>query len=394
MWMTGFDVPSCSTMYLDKPMKNHTLMQTIARANRVFKDKPNGLIVDYVGIFRNLEKALSVYADPGTDQGDLPIKDKDELKSLLKTAIDETVEFAQSKGVDLVAIGDTKDVFERTSMKENAVDGLIEYKKEFRRLADRVNTIYKAYLPDPIEPETGQMAYLIRKIVKQMQPDEVDISYVTKKVDHLLDECVEGYQIREPEDGGHIYDLSQVDFDVLKKRFEKGKKRIELDRFKSLIERKLDILIAINKTRMDYRKRYKEMIQEYLSGSVNLDKLFQNLIEFSQELDHEEKRYIREELGDEEELAVFDLLTKPDMKLNQKEIKQVKAVSRKLLETLKTEKLVLDWKKKQQTRAGVKVAIEEVLDDLPGTYSKDVYDGKCAAIYDYVYDMDGTIGRD
>ena len=389
MWMTGFDVPSCSTIYLDKPLRNHTLMQTIARANRVFPDKPNGLIVDYVGIFRNLEKALSVYADPGKDQGDMPIKNKDEIKSLLQTAIDETVEFSNSKNVDLIAIRDTKDVFERTAMKEDAVENLIEHKKEFRRLADQVTLLYKAYLPDPIEQEVGQLAYLIRKIVKQMIDitEPIDITYVTKKVDQLLDECVEGYAIHESEDGSHIYDLSQVDFDALKKKYEKGRKRIEIDRFKSMIEKKLDSLIAKNKSRMDFHKRYKEMIEEYLSGSANLDELFENLVNFSQELNHEEQRHIREELENEEELAVFDLLTKPNMNLNKKETKQVKAIARKLLKTLQTEKMVLDWKKKQQTRAGVKVAIEEVLDGLPEAYSKDVFDGKCSAVYDYVWEL-------
>ena len=389
MWMTGFDVPSCSTIYLDKPMKNHTLMQTIARVNRVFKDKPNGLIVDYIGIFRNLEKALSIYADPGTDQGDLPIKNKAELRSLLEGAIEETVTFASLKDVDLEKIRDTQNVLERIKYKEDAVDALIEHKKEFKRLADRVNTIYKAFLPDPIEKDTAQMAYLIRKIAKQMaEGEEVDISFVTKRVDELLDKSVEGFAIREPEDGSHIFDLSQVDFDVLKAQFEKGRKRIELDRFKSAIERKLDALIERNRTRMDYRQRYKEMIQEYLSGSVNLDELFKNLVEFSQELNEEEQRYIREELGSDEELAVFDLLTKPDMDLNQKQIKQVKAVARKLLKTLQTEKMVLDWKKKQQTRAGVKVAIEEVLDGLPEVYSKEIFEGKCANVYDYVWELD------
>ena len=389
MWMTGFDVPSCSTIYLDKPMKNHTLMQTIARVNRVFKDKPNGLIVDYIGIFRNLEQALSIYADPGTDQGNLPIKDKDELRSLLTSAIEETVAFANGKRVDLVKIRDTQDVFQRTAMKQDAVDGLIEHKKEFKRLADKVNVLYKAFLPDPIEKDTAQMAYLIRKIVKQMSDgEEVDISFVTRKVDELLDRSVEGFAIDEPDDGSHIFDLSQVDFDALKAQFEKGRKRIELDRFKSVIERKLDALIERNKSRMDFRQRYKEMIQEYLNGSVNLEELFDKLVKFSQELNEEEQRHIREELGSEEELAVFDLLTKPEMDLNQKQIKQVKAVSRKLLETLKTEKMVLDWKKRQQTRAGVKVAIEKLLDDLPEVYSKEIYDGKCTAVYDYVWELD------
>ena len=89
MWITGFDVPSCSTIYLDKPMKNHTLMQTIARANRVWRDKQNGLIVDYVGVFRNLQKALAIYgaAQDGGGPGDTPIHDKSELVRQLREAI-------------------------------------------------------------------------------------------------------------------------------------------------------------------------------------------------------------------------------------------------------------------------------------------------------------------
>ena len=130
------------------------------------------------------------------------------------------------------------------------------------------------------------------------------------------------------------------------------------------------------------------MIQEYLSGAKSLEDSFEQVVEFSQELGHEERRHIREGLESEEELAVFDLLTKPDMDLNQKQTKQVKAIARKLLETLKTEKMVLDWKKKQQTRAGVKVAIEEILDGLPEVYSKDVFDGKCSTVYDYVWEME------
>ena len=133
-----------------------------------------------------------------------------------------------------------------------------------------------------------------------------------------------------------------VDFDALRLNLRREENVFEMDRFKSAIERKLDALIERNRTRMDYRQRYKEMIQEYLNGSVNLDELFEKLVTFSQELNEEEQRYIREELGSDEELAVFDLLTKPDMDLNQKQIKQVKAVARKLLKTLQTEKMVLD----------------------------------------------------
>jgi type I restriction enzyme R subunit len=107
-------------------------------------------------------------------------------------------------------------------------------------------------------------------------------------------------------------------------------------------------------------------------------------------LQDEEKRYIREELESEEELAVFDLLTKPDMKLSKAEQKEVKKIARQLLDTLKKEKLVLDWKKKQQTRADVKVAIAKTLDTLPEIYSKEIYDEKCDLVYQYVYDLEAA----
>ena len=104
MWMTGFDVPACSTIYLDKPQRNHTLMQTIARANRVFGDKANGLIVDYIGIFRNLEQALAIYAEDTEEEGRNPIQDKSELVEKLKGAIAEIKEFCANHGVDLAQI--------------------------------------------------------------------------------------------------------------------------------------------------------------------------------------------------------------------------------------------------------------------------------------------------
>ncbi|RZL69060.1 MAG: type I restriction endonuclease subunit R, partial [Rhodococcus sp. (in: high G+C Gram-positive bacteria)] len=102
MWMTGFDVPSCSTIYLDRPMRGHTLMQTIARANRVFPDKENGLIVDYVGVFRHLESALAIYAaGPSGSEPDDIIKDKSSLVGDLAEAVTELVDFCGSYDVDL-----------------------------------------------------------------------------------------------------------------------------------------------------------------------------------------------------------------------------------------------------------------------------------------------------
>jgi type I restriction enzyme R subunit len=344
-------------------------------------------------IFRNLEEALSIWAAPDGGKTDVPIKDKAELKELLIEAIKETSEFLEELGVNLDEIRQTKDILLRTKLKDDAVNAILrdgDTKKEYLRLSERVTKIYKAYLPDPIEPELAETAYLIRKIANQIRSlvPKTDVTDVMTKIEALLDQSVEGFRITAPLDSDQYYDLSQIDFDALHKRYKKGRKRIEIEKLKSQIEMWLDEIIDVNRTRMDFKERYMVMIDEYIRGSENLDEIFKRLIEFTKELQEEEQRYIREGLENEEELAVYDLLTKPDMKLKKKDTAQVKRIARQLLETLKKEKLVLDWKKKQQTRAGVKLTIEKELDYLPEIYTADTYNQKCDLVYKYVYDME------
>lgn len=127
------------------------------------------------------------------------------------------------------------------------------------------------------------------------------------------------------------------------------------------------------------------MIDEYNSGSRNVEWFFNELINFAQDLKTEDKRAISNNLT-EEELAVFDLLTQPEIKLTKQEQQEVKQVARELLETLKREKLVLDWRKRQQTRAGVEVAIKDILDKLPQSYSIETYEKKCLEVYQHIYE--------
>jgi len=392
MWMTGFDVPSCSTIYLDKPMRNHTLMQTIARANRVFQEKSNGIIVDYVGVFRHLEKALAVYGEGGGSD-DPPIKNKDELKTQLQLAINDTKEFLQPLGVDLDVIRNEKDVFKRISLKDDAVNCILvndETKKDYLRKADLVKKIYSAILPDPVDAEIGETAYLIRKIARQIRDYEPapDVSEVMVKVDALLDQSIEGFAIREPEEGWQQYDLSKIDFEGLKARFEKGRKRILIEQLKNSIETKIKQLIQINHSRMDFLEKFKQLIDDYNLGAIGIDEVFKRLLEFAKDLNEEEQRFIREELDDEQELAVFDILTRPKLKMTKQEEKKVKTIAKDLLATLHTKRFVLDWRKKQQSRAAVQLTIQELLGQLPiDVFDDKVYDDKCHLVYDYVYNL-------
>lgn len=390
MWMTGFDVPSCSTLYLDKPMRNHTLMQTIARANRVYQDKVSGLIVDYVGVFRNLEKALAIYGAAGAAAGGKsPIKAKKELLIALKHALEETKELCRKRGVELERITEAQG-FDRIDLLDDAVDALVasdEQKKRFLDHANNVTRLYKAILPDPAGKELQADCTLIRVLadkIRSLNPP-VDISEVMGQVEGLLDRSIaaKGYVIR---DDHPLIDLSRIDFEKLRARFEKGRKHTEVERIKAAVTRHLQKLVRLNRSRMDYLERFQQMIDEYNSGSLNVEEFFHRLMEFAKNLTDEEQRAVKEELS-EEELAIFDLLTKPEIELTRSERSQVKRTARELLEVLKREKLILDWRKRQQARAQVRVTIEQVLDEgLPEAYTPEIYDLKTAMVFEHVYE--------
>ena len=407
MWLTGFDAPSCSTLYLDKPMRNHTLMQTIARANRVFKEKVNGLIVDYVGVFRNLEKALAIYGAESGAGGDSPVKDKAALVALLQRSIAETERLCAGMGVELDAIEATGD-FGKIKLLDDAVEALIandDSKKRYLMRAATVWRLYKAILPDSEAKAFAARCLLIDVLAKKIRAltPPADISEVMGQVEELLDMSIAagGYMIRETPaayglaDGaeGHWVDLSQIDFEVLKERFTKGNKRTEAEKLKGQVHGKLKRMLRLNRTRMDYLERFQKMIDEYNAGSLNIDEFFRRLLAFAESLNEEEKRSVAEQLT-EEELALFDILTKPRLDLSDKETTQVKKAAKYLLEVLRREKLVLDWRKFQQSRAAVKISIEDVLDEgLPESFPQELFEHKVEAVYQHVFDSYYGDGR-
>lgn len=392
MWMTGFDAKPISTIYMDKPMKNHTLMQTIARANRVFRDKNNGLIVDYIGIFRNLQRALAIYGG-GAVEEEPPIRPKEDLIDELETAISLTDDFCKKRNIDTEKIIQAEKL-EKIKLIKDAADLLMasdEIKRRFRLLASDVDKLFKAILPDLKANDYYDKCSLFRVIDERIRKttEKVDISEVVGKIDELLDESisVNGY-INEKQNepyNRHIINLSRIDFDALRKKFDKGRKNAQAMRLRSVLEEKLAEMVRINKTRTDFLEKFQKLIDEYNSGSMNVEAFFQQLMEFAEKLKEEDERKISEQLT-EEELTLFDLLKKPD--LNNKEKQTVKLASQKLIKKLKQEKLVLDWRRKQQSRAEVLFTIETMLDEmLPDPpYDKASFDEKCGAIYQHVYD--------
>ena len=393
MWMTGFDAPSVSTLYLDKPMKNHTLMQTIARANRVWGEKNNGLIVDYIGVFRNLQKALAVYGTGergASGEGDMPIKPKDALLAELSVTTDEAVSFLEGVGVDVDALVTARG-FDRVAKLEDATEQLLvndDTKRQFLVLARKVDRLYKATLPSGLADEFAPVRAALVTLLGHLESTlpQTDISEVMGEVEALLDLSVaaEAYIIPEPAGGVSLVDLSQVDFEALKQRFETGRKRTEAEKLRGQVNAKVMRLARLNKGRMDYVEKLQSLIADYNEGSANVDVFFTQLVDFAQALNEEEQRAVAEGL-DEETLAVFDLLVRPDVELSESDTKVLKAVAKELLGKLKWEKLVLDWRKGQQSKAAVRVTIEETLDKLPSSYEQDVWQATCDATFEHVY---------
>ncbi|HDX4823687.1 TPA: type I restriction endonuclease subunit R [Pseudomonas aeruginosa] len=392
MWITGFDVPSCSTIYLDKPMKNHTLMQTIARANRKYPGKEAGLIVDYVGVFRKLQEALAIYGGASSGEGGEgePIKNKAELVEYLKHLLARGISFLSEHGVNAQAIKDAQG-FEKVAKLDDAVEQLIaneETKNSFMSQARIVSRVYRAILPDPDANELAPDAVLISVIaqkIKALAPP-VDISEVMQQVEELLDRSIAPvpYIIKEDDDQP-LHDLSQIDFEKLKEKFNQGRKRTEAEKLRALLSMKLETMLTENPTRKDFMEKFQKLIDAYNSGSMNIEVFFKKLVDLTADLQVEDQRAIRENLS-EEELALFDILTKPVPELAEKEKAQVKKVCKELLETLKAEKLVLDWRKKDRARSDVRRTLEIVFDrGLPESYDEGIYNEKCELAFHHIF---------
>ncbi|RPO09516.1 type I restriction endonuclease subunit R [Pseudomonas aeruginosa] len=392
MWITGFDVPSCSTIYLDKPMKNHTLMQTIARANRKYPGKEAGLIVDYVGVFRKLQEALVIYGGASSGEGGEgePIKNKAELVEYLKHLLARGISFLSEHGVNAQAIKDAQG-FEKVAKLDDAVEQLIaneETKNSFMSQARIVSRVYRAILPDPDANELAPDAVLISVIaqkIKALAPP-VDISEVMQQVEELLDRSIAPvpYIIKEDDDQP-LHDLSQIDFEKLKEKFNQGRKRTEAEKLRALLSMKLETMLTENPTRKDFMEKFQKLIDAYNSGSLNIEVFFKELVDLTADLQVEDQRAIRENLS-EEELALFDILTRPVPELAEKEKAQVKKVCKELLETLKAEKLVLDWRKKDRARSDVRRTLEIVFDrGLPESYDEGIYNEKCELAFHHIF---------
>jgi type I restriction enzyme R subunit len=406
MWLTGFDVPSLSTLYLDKPLKAHTLMQAIARANRVNEGKNNGMIMDYCGILKNLRKALATFAGTGDggrggDGGETePAKPDEELLADLAEAIAFVRGFLDENSASLDNII-TQTGFARNAAilaAKEAANENDETRKRFEVVCRTVFTKFKACIT--VEGVNAHRADYdaIKVVYKSLQQDreKADISGIIRQLHQVVDKAIETQSNRVGEESA-AYDISKIDFEQLQQEFERTPaKRTTVQNLKTAIEQRLQRLLQQNPLRTDFQKHYEKIVAEYNreKDRVTIEKTFEALLQLMGEMSDEESRAVREGL-DEESLAVFDLLKKPD--LSPKEIKRIKDVAVELLETLKTEKLRVDhWTDKEATRDAVRLAIRDFLwsesTGLPvDQYTEDDVQARAEEVYRHMYRVYPTL---
>ncbi len=394
MWLTGFDVKCLSCLYLDKPLKAHTLMQTIARANRVSEGKSNGLIIDYIGIVKALRKALADYtANVGGNGGTDPTVDKDELIARIIETIEKAKAFLSENDFNLQMLIDAYDFKKLSYLQEaaNAVCGTIEDKKTFTTYASELNRLMKYIDRDDITDHTRREYEAIAAIYAELKKKRKHVNTTDLMV--MINTIISSYieiqhmptMIREEP---RRFDISAIDFDLLRREFAKVKKKnLVLKDLEELIRMKLDKMLFANPERINYYERYQQIIDDYNSEQdrATIEKTFMDLMDLANSMNQEEQRYVREGFASDEELSLYDMLFREDLSKN--DIKKLKEVAASLLRKIKTKISELDhWTDKQETKAAVDNLIRDTLwAQLPECYDEVSISVYRQQIYEYVY---------
>lgn len=393
MWLTGFDVKCLSCLYLDKPLKAHTLMQTIARANRVAEGKSNGLIIDYIGIVKALRKALADYtANIGCIDGTDPTVDKVKLIERILDTLEKAKLFLAERGFvlqDLICSYDFPKMY-YLQKGANIVCGTVEERKTFSAYASELNRLMKYTDRDDIDrnvrKEYEAVAAIYAEIKKKRK--HINITDLMVEINNIISDYVEiehSYMINEEV---KRFDISGIDFDLLRREFAKVKNQNLLMRdLEEIIQLKLDRMLFTNPERINYYERYQKIIDDYNSEQdrATIEKTFMDLMDLANKMNQEEQRYVREGFKSDEELTLYDMLFRND--LNKNDIKKLKTVAAELLNKIKAKISEYDhWTDKQETKAAVDNLIRDTLwAELPECYDEASIWGYRQRIYEYVY---------
>ena len=398
MWLTGFDVKTLSCLYIDKPMKAHTLMQTIARANRVTEGKTNGLIIDYMGIVKALRQALADYtANPeGGNGGNDPTIDKKELIKQVTQTIAAATTFLKEHGFELQELIEAESFYKLSLLKSaaNAVCETLEIRKTYCTFATTLLKLWKYLDREDITPEMKQQKDAIEAIYKELQKKRkhADITELSVAINEIVSEHLEVENLTLSDSNSRRFDISGINFDLLRHEFAKSReKNLIMKDIQDLLQERIAQMLAANPLRINFYEKYQAIIHDYNNeqNRVTIEKTFEDLMKLSDELTEEEKRYVREGFENDEQLSMYDVLFKED--LTKEDIKKLKKVAKDLLEKIKEQLATMNRPfDKPETKAAIINTIRVILwKELPESYPDETIDFYRDAVYDFVYQQYG-----
>ncbi len=397
MWLTGFDVECLATLYIDKPMKAHNLMQAIARANRVFPGKECGVIVDYNGMLRSLRALLAQYAvddedgdGAGAGEPAAPIED---LVAALAQAIDAAEAHLRKLGFDPLRLHGASG-FTRIAALRDAVDALYtsdDSKRRFEIIARQIFSRSRALGANPNVYTYAERQDNIEAIYKKLEErrDTADVTAVLKELHRIVNEAIRAAAPGDDHAEGLTVDLSQIDFGKLRDEFASKvrRKHTALQDIRDVVEQKLARMLENNPMRMDYYKKYQQIVADYNreKDRVTVEETFAQLMALAASLDAEQKRAAEEGLS-EDELAMFDLLFKASISKADRE--RLKQASRSLLSSLRDLLSTMPlWTKSRTSQAQVQVFILDMLcENLPRPpFSEQETESLAGQVYGFVW---------
>lgn len=394
MWLTGFDVKSLATLYLDKPMKGHTLMQAIARVNRVAANKKNGLIIDYNGMLKSLRKALATYAQGDKETPADPLFDEDQALADYAVSIDKVQAHLAVVGFDLNALiraEEGEETWAELLNAQNALSTSAENKKIFQVLAEDMFDRFRGLFPNPgvfkYEPQENAIS-AIYNLLQKPKP-RVDIAAIMQEIRGVIDTSLEIVPSARIIQSPKQYDLSGIDFERLRIEFAKSLyKETAVLTLQERIQARLDQMLAQNPSRIDLYKRYQDIIAEYNKDKdhAEIQRVFDDLMKLHDSLDQEEQRYVREGFKSEKELAVFDLLSKESGTITKGDLDKIKKVAQNLMDTVELRRSEMGGlKDRASVQAQMKASIiDSLLGGMPDEYSSEDIEARADVIYQYV----------
>lgn len=362
MWLTGFDIPSLATMYIFKPMQGHTLMQAIARVNRVYEDKEGGLIVDYIGISQALRKAMSEYT--GRDQknyGD---------RNISKTAyplFKEKLEICQNLmyGFDYNAFFGESDL-RRAESIQGGINFLLEPSKEENKdnfikeaLALKQSlSLCRSIVKEKKRLEAAYFEAIRTSLTRIIKPGKLSLKEINEAINNLLKATIKSEGVTILTSVGKSIDLSDEEF--LKRISQLPEKNLAIELLKKLLNDKISVYTKTNLVKSEqFSEMLKSTMNQYINGLIKTEEVISELIAIANQIKAAENE--GEELGlTSEELAFYDAITKPEAIKDFYSNEDLLKMTHELTEALNNNRTI-DWQKKEGARANMRRIVKRLL---------------------------------